>query len=66
MKTIASLVGIFFAVIILGAILGFCVASLLFYSTNLVVGETVERMSWEQMASLFFVCGGLTLLISLE
>lgn len=58
MKTIASLVGIFFAVIILGAILGFCVASLLFYSTNLVVGETVERMSWEQMASLFFVCGG--------
>lgn len=58
MKTIASLVGIFFAVIILGAILSFCVASLLFYSTNLVVGETVEHMSWEQMASLFFVCGG--------
>lgn len=58
MKTIASLVGIFFGVIILGAILGFCVVSLLFYSTNLVVGETVQRLSWEQIASLFFVCGG--------
>lgn len=58
MKTIVSLVGIFFGVIILGAILGFCVASLLFYSTNLVAGGTAQRLSWGQIASLFFVCGG--------
>ena len=57
MKTILSLIGIFFTVILLGAILGFCVTSLFMYTTNFVVGSTIELLSWKQIASLLLVCG---------
>lgn len=58
MKTIASLVGVFFAVIIFGAILGFCVTLLFIYSTNFVVGKGAEATSVAQYLSLLFVWGG--------
>lgn len=57
MKTILSLIGIFFTVILLGAILGFCVTSLFMYTTDFVVGGTIKFLSWSQIASLLLVCG---------
>lgn len=58
MKTIASLVGVFFAVIIFGAILGFCVTLLFIYSTNFVVGKGSEVISITQYLSLLFIWAG--------
>lgn len=57
MKTILSLIGIFFTIILLGAILSFCVISLFIYTTHFVVGSTIELLSWNQIASLLLVCG---------
>ena len=57
MKTILSLIGIFFTDILLGSILGFFVTSLFMYASNFVVGGTTEFLSWKQIVSLLFVCG---------
>lgn len=59
MKTILSLIGIFFTIIFLGTILGFCVTSLFIYATNFVVGGTIELLSWNQIVSLLLICGAI-------
>lgn len=58
MKTIVSLIGLFFAVIIFGTIIGFSMTFLFIYTTNLVVGMGGEGISKSLALTLLFLWGG--------
>lgn len=58
MKTIASLIGVFFVVILFGAFFGLCMTLLFIYATDFVVGGEVAGVSANQALSILFFWAG--------
>lgn len=64
MKTILSLVGLFFVVIIFGAIFGFCATLLFIHATDIVVGADGARLDMNQTLFLLFLWIGASAVVS--
>lgn len=64
MKTIFSLIGVFFAIIILGTVLGFTMTFLFIYSTNLVVGMGGAEVPRGLALTLLFLWGGASTIVA--
>lgn len=64
MKTILSLVGLFFAVVVFGAILGFSATLLFIYATDIVVGADGVRLGMDQTLFLLLLWMGAAAVVS--
>lgn len=64
MKTILSLVGLFFAVIVFGALLGFCATFLFIHATGIVVGADSVQLDMTHTLYLLLLWVGAAAIVS--